>query len=199
LSHIGANRPIQTQSGLFSVAATLGFLLAVPFSSSSDRLAAYLTRRNGGIREAEMRLGVLIVPMLIGPAGLIVYGMGAEKNLHWITYFIGSFLFGWTAFLYFSFTIAYAVDSYFANASEMLICINIFKQLISFGFGEAVLTWVQEHGYAVIIAGIFAGVMALNNLFVFVFMIWGKNIRRGMAKSWVGKLHRQTMREVMTH
>lgn len=36
---------------------------------------------------------------------------------------------------YYSFTLAYAVDSYQANTSEMLIAMNLGKQAISFGMG----------------------------------------------------------------
>jgi hypothetical protein len=79
----------QTNTGLIAVAYIIGYGFAIPFSPSSDRLAAYLTRKNNGIRESEMRLGVLIPAMLIGPAGLIVYGMTAERDLHWVGYFAG--------------------------------------------------------------------------------------------------------------
>ena len=65
------------------------------FTVSSDRLAAYLTRRNNGIREAEMRLGVMLPAMLIGPAGLIVYGLTAQRDLHWIGYFAGIVMVDW--------------------------------------------------------------------------------------------------------
>ncbi len=146
-----------------------------------------------------MRLGVLLVPMLIGPAGLILYGFAADQNLHWIVYFFGCGLLAWAQYFYFSFTIAYAVDSYFANTSEMLIAINIGKQAISFGFGDAVLTWVQESGYAVVISGIFTGVLVLNNLMVVVFMIWGKNIRRFMSRSWLARLHQKGTTQIMSH
>ena len=95
--------------------------LAVPFTFSSDRLAAYLTKRNGNVREAEMRLGVLLPAMLIAPAGLILYGMTAQKELHWIGYFAGVAMTDWGSYFYFTFTLAYAVDSYMANTSEMLI------------------------------------------------------------------------------
>ena len=67
----------------------------MPFTWTSDRLAAHLTKRNNGIREAEMRLGVLLLPMLIAPAGLIVYGMTAQHNLHWIGYFFGVAMTDW--------------------------------------------------------------------------------------------------------
>lgn len=49
-----------TNSGLISVATILGYLLALPLLPASDWLAARRTRANGGIREAEMRLPVLI-------------------------------------------------------------------------------------------------------------------------------------------
>ncbi|KAF2972229.1 hypothetical protein GQX73_g1333 [Xylaria multiplex] len=140
-----------------------GYALAVPFTSSSDKLAAYYTKRNNGIREAEMRLGVMlpastysvavcfptwqsssfytiicasILPeppqkkrdLLIGPAGIILYGIVAEKGLHWVLYFVGGGLSYFAAYFYFSFTLAYAVDSYHSNTSEMLIAMNLGKQ-----------------------------------------------------------------------
>ncbi len=188
-----------TQSGLQALAPTVGFLLAVPFTSSSDRLAAYLTRRNGGVREAEMRLGVLLVPLLVGPAGLLLYGLAADRHLPWVAYVMASGLMSWSGYFFFAFTIAYAVDSHFANASEMLIAINIGKQAVSFGFGNAVISWVMQSSYTVVIGGIFTGVLLANNLTVVVFLIWGKSIRRVMSRSWLARLHRETHVPGETH
>jgi hypothetical protein len=174
---------------LLSVATLLGFFLAVPFTSTSDLLAARLTRRNNGIREAEMRLGVMLPAMVIAPAGLIVYGLTAQNNLHWIGYFFGSGMTQWGAYFYFSFALAYAVDSYYANTSEMLIAMNIGKQAISFGLSVNLLDWVLESGYAVVISGIFFAFLALNNLMLLVFMIFGKRIRKAMADTWLARFH----------
>ena len=134
----------QTNSGLITIATFLGFALAMPFLSSSDRLGAYLTRRNNGIREAEMRLGVILPAMIIAPCGIILYGLAAEHNLPWIAYFFGVGMDQWGALFYFSFTLAYAVDSYNANTSEMLIAMNLGKQAISFGMGIYLLDWILE-------------------------------------------------------
>jgi hypothetical protein len=141
-----------------------------------------------------MRLGVLLIPMLLGPAGMVLYGFTAERRLHWVGYLLGAGLFAFSGFFYFSLTVAYAVDSYFANTSEMLIAMNLGKQAVSFGFGFKVVEWVVQHGYTVIIAGIFGGVLLANNLMVVVFMVWGKRIRRFMASTWIAELHRETMR-----
>lgn len=119
-------------SGLIALANIVGYGLAVPLTFTSDRLAAYLTRKNNGIREAEMRLGVLAPACLIAPAGLIVYGLTAQHQLHWIGYFAGVAMCDWGSYFFFTFTLAYAVDSYTANTSEMLIAMCVGKQLISF-------------------------------------------------------------------
>lgn len=170
----------------------VGYILAVPFTTTSDRLAAHLTKKNNGIREAEMRLGVLLPAMLIGPASLIVYGYTAEKNLHWFGYFAGVAMCNWSAYFFFTFTLAYAVDSYTVNLSEMLIAMNLGKQAISFGMGEDLLQWVLTLGYVKTIAGIFCGVLAANDLALLVFMFYGKKIRIATSKTWLASMHKRT-------
>lgn len=158
----------------------------------SDILAARLTLKNNGIREAEMRLGAMLPGMIVGPVGILVYGLTAQLDLHWIGYFFGTALTSWGGYFYFCFTLAYAVDSYYADTSEMLIAMNIGKQVVSFGLGFGVLDWVMKRGYAVVISGIFGSVLFANNLVLIVFMIWGKNIRRYVAGSWLARFHGKT-------
>ena len=81
----------------------------------------------------------------------------------------------------------------------MLIAMCVGKQLISFAFGIYLLNWVNQSGYAVIIAGVFCAVLFANNLMLIPFMIFGKRIRTVYARSWLGRLHKKTMKEVMTH
>ncbi|KAL9073418.1 MAG: hypothetical protein Q9157_004752 [Trypethelium eluteriae] len=208
----------QTNTGLIAIAYIIGYGLAIPFMPSSDRLAAYLTRKNNGIREAEMRLGVMLPAMLIGPAGLIVYGLTAQRDLHWVGYFAGVAMVDWgawvTAYFYFSFTLAYSVDSYNANLSEMLvfptpslsasiptdhaprlIAMNLGKQAISFGMGFELLDWVLKDGYATVIAGVFTAVLLVNNMALLIFMFAGKRIRTSFSRSWLARLHRSTIKD----
>ncbi|KAJ9392111.1 hypothetical protein DTO063F5_870 [Paecilomyces variotii] len=189
----------ETSSGLIAVGTIVGYVLALPFTSSSDRLAAYYTRRNGGIREAEMRLGVMLPAMLIAPAGLVLYGFTAQRDLHWIGYFAGVAMDQFGSYFYFTFTLAYAVDSYYTNTSEMLIAMNLGKQAISFGMSSYLLDWILANGYAVVVAGIFGGVLLANNMALLVFMIFGKRIRRWTSQSWLGRLHTKSATRGMTH
>lgn len=188
----------QLNSGLISVATIIGYGAAVPFTTSSDRLAARLTRRNGMVREAEMRLGVCLPAMLIAPAGLVVFGFTAQRDLHWVGYFAGVVMTQWSSYFYFTFVLAYALDSYPANTSEMLIAMNLGKQAISFGMGIDILEWVVTNGYAVMIAGVFCGVLLANNLALIPFMLYGKRVRAFMAKTWLARIHKDSVREVMT-
>jgi hypothetical protein len=146
-----------------------------------------------------MRLPVLLPAVLIAPAGLVVYGFTAQRDLHWIGYFAGVAMCNWGAFFFFSFVLAYAVDSYQANTSEMLIAMNLGKQAISFGMGLYLLDWILERGFEVVIAGIFGGVLLANNLAFFPFYFFGKKIRIFTARSWLGGMHKKTAGAKMVH
>jgi hypothetical protein len=45
-----------------------------------------------------MRLGVLLVPLAIGPAALILYGYAAQERLHWISYFMAVGMSAWHSY-----------------------------------------------------------------------------------------------------
>ncbi|KAK4159514.1 major facilitator superfamily domain-containing protein [Cladorrhinum sp. PSN259] len=186
-------------SGLHAISTLIGFGSALPLLPASDILAARLTKRNNGIREAEMRLGVLIPALFAAPAGQILFGFAAEKDLHWVCYFLAIGLTQWAGYFYFTLTLAYAVDSHNANLSEMLIIMNLGKQAISYGFSGELLNWINKHGYLTIIVGAFAPVLVINNLMVFVFMVWGKRIRVMISKSWLARFHQQSLVEGEGH
>jgi hypothetical protein len=136
-----------------------------------------------------MRLPVLLPAMFLAPLGLILYGLTAHFTLHWILYFVGVALVDWSSYFYFTFTLAYAVDSYTANTSELVIAQCVGKSGVSFAFGLFLLSWVESRGYAVVVAGVFTAVLAANNLALFGFWRWGKRLRRYYARAaWFGKL-----------
>jgi hypothetical protein len=99
----------QIDSGLIAVANVVGYALSFPLTFVSDRTAAYFTRRNGGIREAEMRLPVLLPAMIIAPAGLICYGLTAQYQAHWMGYMAGVAMTNWGAYFYFTNTLVCSI------------------------------------------------------------------------------------------
>jgi len=71
--------------GLVWLSNLIGCVLGMPFAGKlSDRVADMFTRRNGGIREGEMRLPTMVIGMVLMPVSIILYGLGLNYQLHWI-------------------------------------------------------------------------------------------------------------------
>jgi MFS family permease len=78
------------QVGLCFVSAIVGSLLGLPAGGHlGDIIAEYLTKRNGGVREPEMRLPAVMVSVITSPLALVLFGVGIEHKLHWICPTIG--------------------------------------------------------------------------------------------------------------
>ena len=78
------------QSGLTYIASIVGPLIAILCGGwITDQIADMLTVKNGGIRTPEMRLPIMIVPLITGPLSCMLYGAGIAKGLHWICPVIG--------------------------------------------------------------------------------------------------------------
>lgn len=78
------------QVGLCFVSAVVGALLGIPAGGRlGDVMADRLTRRNGGVRDPEMRLPAMIPCLVTAPLGLVLFGVGIEHRLHWIFSTIG--------------------------------------------------------------------------------------------------------------
>jgi hypothetical protein len=61
--------------GLLNLPPFIGAVVAAFYSGPlSDWSILWLSRRNGGVYEPEMRLYLTVLPMLVGPAGLMLYG-----------------------------------------------------------------------------------------------------------------------------
>lgn len=78
------------QVGLCFISAIIGSLLGLPAGGHlGDIVADYLTKRNGGIREPEMRLPAIMISAITSPLALVLFGVGIEHKLHWICPTIG--------------------------------------------------------------------------------------------------------------
>jgi MFS family permease len=78
------------QTGLCFFSAIIGSLIGIFMGGHmSDMVADYFTKRNGGIREPEMRLPAIIISLITTPLALILYGVGIQYKLHWICPTIG--------------------------------------------------------------------------------------------------------------
>ena len=78
------------QSGLCFISGLIGSLLGILGGGLvSDMTANFLTTRNGGIREPEMRLPAMTIGLICSPLGLLLYGVGINNHLHWMVPTLG--------------------------------------------------------------------------------------------------------------
>lgn len=73
------------QVGLCFVSAIVGSIIGIPAGGLlGDKVADWFTRRNGGVRDPEMRLPATIPSLITTPLALVLYGVGIQHKLHWI-------------------------------------------------------------------------------------------------------------------
>jgi hypothetical protein len=78
------------QSGLCFISGIIGSLIGILGGGYvSDMTANFLTTRNGGIREPEMRLPSMTLGLIAAPLSLVLYGVGINNHLHWMVPTLG--------------------------------------------------------------------------------------------------------------
>ncbi|CAK7215967.1 hypothetical protein SBRCBS47491_002671 [Sporothrix bragantina] len=155
----------------------------------ADVVVKRLAKKNGGKREAEMNLWNLIFPLFCGVFGCLLFGAGGQyvEKLSWMAILAA------TSILTFAFLTTNViasvtvVESYPRLAGPVLVNVASFRNIIAFGFTYGIPIWVAKDGYMTIFS-IFAGLIAFLSLFLPVFFIFGKRLRKstGFVNSSIG-------------
>ncbi|KAJ6446314.1 putative MFS-type transporter [Purpureocillium lavendulum] len=185
------------QVGLCFFSAVIGSLLGLPAGGLlGDKVAAYLTKRNGGIREPEMRLPAIMLSCITSPLALVLFGVGIQHRLHWICPTIGLGLLNFSITQATNICLVYVIDAYRPVAGEITLAVMGFKSLFGFLLSFETNPWINQSGYQNAygaMAGISAGVLILWVPLYF----WGKKVRHSTWK-WpmVAFVHWDDDREV---
>ncbi|UNI14452.1 hypothetical protein JDV02_001081 [Purpureocillium takamizusanense] len=170
------------QVGLCFLSAVIGSLLGVPAGGIlGDRVADCLTKRNGGVREPEMRLPAICLSCITAPLALVLFGVGVQHQLHWICPTIGLGLLNFSITQATNICLVYVIDAYRPVAGEVTLAVMGFKSLFGFLLSFETNPWIERSGYQNAygaMAGISAGVLVL---WVPLY-IWGKRIRHSTWK-----------------
>ncbi|KAI1844279.1 hypothetical protein JX265_007882 [Neoarthrinium moseri] len=165
------------QVGLCFIAAIIGSLLGIPAGGHlADMTADYFTKRNGGIRDPEMRLPAMMLSLVTAPLALVLFGVGIEKQLHWICPTIGLGLLNFSISQGTNVCLVYVIDAYRPVAGEITLAVMGFKSLFGFLLSFYTNPWVEASGY-LNAYGAMAGIAAIVMLMWIPLYIWGKAIR----------------------
>lgn len=77
------------QVGLVYVSALVGSVFGWLAGVFGDWIIVYLARRNGGVKEPEMRLWALTPCFIFTLLGYLIYGWGPQEGAHWMTVAVG--------------------------------------------------------------------------------------------------------------
>ncbi|KAL2841751.1 putative MFS transporter [Aspergillus pseudoustus] len=170
------------QSGLCFIAGMVGCFLGTfaggPFS---DWVADYFTKRNGGIREPEMRLPAIALSVVCAPLSLVLYGCGIANEWHWIVPTVGLGLLSFSITQGTNVSFVYCIDSFRPVAGEVTVTQLAFKSCFGFLLSFYTNPWIEESGYAAAY-GAMAGISGGCLLFFIPLFFWGKSIRMASMK-----------------
>jgi hypothetical protein len=116
----------------FAIGALIGLATAGPYS---DWIAARATRKNGGVREAEMRLPALLPYMLITILSCILGGLAYQHKWAWGHIIVWGYGFaGLSVTTVPTISIAYAIDCYKPISGEIMVVATVCKNFIGFSY-----------------------------------------------------------------
>ena len=114
--------------GLTNIASLIGTTAGCLISGwLNDNLATWHARRNDGIKEPEARLWAALVPLVLHPAGCILYGVGAAHHVHWVGVCFGMDLLTLSIVMGSTLALSYDIDCYKEVARESLISVIIIR------------------------------------------------------------------------
>ena len=142
-----------------------------------------LARRNKGVMEPEFRLWLFALAMIIGPAGLILWGVGYAHGIQWVGLLFGMAFSGLVSGLAGSLCVTYVVDCYRELGGEALITMVLIRNTLNFAFNYGVTPWLDHNGAQNMF--ITAAMMCLVTTALFFVMIkWGKQMRASSAATY---------------
>ncbi|RAQ99104.1 MFS general substrate transporter [Stemphylium lycopersici] len=172
----------------FAVGALIGLATAGPYS---DWVAARATRKNGGVREAEMRLPALWIYMIVTMLSLILGGLAYQDQWAWGHIVVWGYGFaGLSVTTVPTICIAYAIDCYKPISGEIMVVATVCKNFIAFSYSYWVFDLAHESkdGWITPAMVIFACTMGPAIFVLPIYYGLGKRIRRWTKDSDVHRM-----------
>lgn len=151
----------------------------------SDWFILWITRRRGGIMEAESRLWLMILPAIVFPTGMFLFGIGSGLGWGWPVPYVGLGFIGFGYGCAGDLSMAYLVDAYPEMVLEGMVGVAVINNTIGMIFSFITSPWMDADG--VLYTFVAIGILAFAALALSVPMAWwGKTTRR-----WTRERYRQ--------
>ncbi|ANB10932.1 Hol1p [Sugiyamaella lignohabitans] len=150
----------------------------------SDRFCLWMARHNNGVREPEFRFYIGILALILTPAGLWMYGIGAAHQAPWPVIVIGYGFSTVGSTLGQSLPYTYIMDCYPRIGGDSMVTVILVRNIIGgFAFAYAITPWIATDGYQTtfIILGLLSIFFWLTCIPIIIF---GKSLRRKTAQRY---------------
>lgn len=150
----------------------------------SDHFVTWLSKRRGGIYEAEYRLWFSIAVLIISPAGLLMFGIATDKGFtNWRTAYMGlAFIgFGWGCTG--DIAMAYLMDAYPEMVLEGMVGTSMINNGLACVFTFTCSDWLNASG----VQNTFIALAVLTAFFTF--LAWPMYIYGKRARIWSKDLY----------
>uniref|UniRef100_A0A0D2YIP7 Major facilitator superfamily (MFS) profile domain-containing protein n=1 Tax=Fusarium oxysporum (strain Fo5176) TaxID=660025 RepID=A0A0D2YIP7_FUSOF len=97
--------------------------------------------------EAEQRLWPFLLCVILIPASLILWGVGAAHNIHWFGLLVAMCGLGFINAVGITLSVNYLIDSYYHISGDALSTVMIIRNSMAFGMGYAITPWFENMGF----------------------------------------------------
>ncbi|KAF5014479.1 hypothetical protein F66182_14515, partial [Fusarium sp. NRRL 66182] len=171
------------QMAFFTMTAWVGILCAQVYGFFfNDKTPLWVARRRGGTWHTEYRLANTILPSIMLPIGLGLWGAGLQYHLHYMVLALGSFLIWFGALLALPVCYNYIIECFLHNPVEASVSLNAYR--VTFGLISVFITTNWEDAVGV---GWMWGMGSFFILFVDIIMI-GLILKGHVVREWTTKL-----------
>lgn len=169
----------------FVIGALLGLVSAGPYS---DWVAQRATRKNKGVREAEMRLPALIPFTIITGLSLVIGGIGYTRHWPWeVIVVLGYGFGGFSVTTVPTIAIAYAIDCYKPLSGEIMVVATVLKNTLAFSYSYWIFDLAHRKDWTTVAMTVFACTIG-PALFGVPMYYYGKSLRRWTKDSDLHKM-----------
>ncbi|KAF2762902.1 MFS general substrate transporter [Pseudovirgaria hyperparasitica] len=163
--------------GLIFVSPLIGSLIGTYICGPlADRIANTATRRNGGIREPEMRLPTCAIAATLTFFGVLITSLTYTHQTHWIGPLFGIGVFSTGAQMGATLSMSYVLDCHRELSVELMVSVAALKSLIAWIWTWVVNDWIERDGMMVVYMSI-AAINVAVYLTTIVLYIYGKRLR----------------------
>lgn len=163
--------------GLLSISGFVGAVISFFIGGKLiDYIATQMTARKGGHAEPEYRLPAIVIPAVIGPMGVLTFGLVIANHKTYWGAVVGFAMLGFGLAAASNVVVTYAVDAYRPISGEVLVIVFALRNVMACILSLYIADWIKNEGVKNAfgeMVGIQYGILSLSVVLYF----FGKRIR----------------------